>query len=156
MASKSDVDAKQAFIAKLLEEGYDSAEVKAEPSDIVATKNGETWYFEIKMTSQSDKYFGAATLTEWEQAFKTPDRYIFVVAKKQSEGVFDFIKYTPEEFMEFSTIPPFKIFFNIDFNNTHKKRNSLSKRKALSLTKERFKQLNALYKAMREENNQDK
>ena len=52
MASKSDVDAKQAFIAKLLEEGYGSAEVKAEPSDIVATKNGETWYFEIKRSKR--------------------------------------------------------------------------------------------------------
>ena len=116
MANKSDVDAKQAFIVKLLEEGFDNAEVKAEPSDIVATKDGDTWYFEIKMTNQTEKYFGAATLTEWEQAFKTPDRYYFVVAKKLSEGVFDFIKYTPQEFMEFSTIPPFKIFFNISTN----------------------------------------
>ena len=66
MASKSDTLAKQTYINELLSQGFDTAVVKAEPADIVATKNGETWYFEIKMTSRTDTYFGAATLTEWE------------------------------------------------------------------------------------------
>ncbi len=152
MANKSDVDAKEAFKKELIKEGFDNPIVKAEPSDIVATKNGETWYFEIKMTSKTDKYFGAATLTEWEQAFKTPDRYLFVVAQKQTDGVYNFRKYTPLEFMQFSTIPPFKIFFNIDFDKLEKGESTQKKRKALTLTKERFDKMNALFKAMRKEN----
>jgi len=54
MAFKSDVNAKQAFIQKLLSEGFDSAEVKAKPSDVVARKGGETWYYEIKLTDHQD------------------------------------------------------------------------------------------------------
>ena len=112
MAFKSDVTAKQEFINKLLREGYDSAEVKARPADIVAQKDGETWYFEIKLTDHSDKCFGAATLTEWEQAMKTPEHYRFVIAIRHEDGTFEFRQYTPEEFMRFSTIPPFKVYFN--------------------------------------------
>jgi hypothetical protein len=76
MAFKSDVEVKQKFIEKLLKEGFDTAEVKAKPADIMAQKNGVTWYYEIKLTDHDDTCFGAATLTEWEQALKTPyDRY---------------------------------------------------------------------------------
>ena len=47
MAYKLDIPAKQAFIEKLLAEGYDTAEVKARPADIIATRGGVTWYYEI-------------------------------------------------------------------------------------------------------------
>ena len=47
---KSDIPAKRAVCGKLLKRGYDTAEVVSSPADICATKNGEKWYFEIKMT----------------------------------------------------------------------------------------------------------
>ena len=93
---KSDVLAKQAFIKELETRGF-QARVTGAPADITATRDGETWYFEIKMTSRTDTYFGAATLTEWEQAFKTPDRYFFVVAIKKDDDTFEFKKYTPHD-----------------------------------------------------------
>lgn len=115
---KSDVKAKAAFVKVLEERGF-QAKVVSKPADIVATKDGQTWYFEIKMTKQKEAYFGAATLTEWEQAMADPSHFRFVVAKTdETESEFEFLEYTPEEFMAFSTIPPFKIFFNINFGDT--------------------------------------
>ena len=68
----------------------------------------------IKKTTKADNYFGAATLTEWAQAIKTPDHYRFVIAKTDaSEEEFSFVELTPAEMMEYSTIPPFKVYFNI-------------------------------------------
>ena len=58
---KSDVKAKTAFVEHLKERGFD-AKVVSKPADILATKDGQTWYFEIKMTKRTDVYFGAATL----------------------------------------------------------------------------------------------
>jgi hypothetical protein len=40
-------------------------------------------------------------------------RYFFFVIAIQQGGVWTFTRYTPTEFMGFSNIPPFKIFFNI-------------------------------------------
>ena len=57
MPQRTDVLAKTAFLEKLRLEGY-SAEIKAQPSDIIAEKDGETWYFEIKMTEKADSCFG--------------------------------------------------------------------------------------------------
>lgn len=117
--NKSDVKAKAAFVNELLLRGFDDARVTASPADIVAQKDGTTWFFEIKKTSHKDKYFGAATLTEWVQALKDPDHFRFVVAIEDGSD-FTFIEYTPDEFMEFSTIPPFKVYFNIDFSSKNK------------------------------------
>ena len=148
MGTKSDVPAKQAFINKLLAEGFDTAEVKAKPSDIVATKNGETWYYEIKLTSRTDTYFGAATLTERDQAFKTPDRYRFVIAIRHEDGNFEFREFTPIEFMQYSTIPPFKVYFNICLDGTKEPR---AKRTAISLTENNFRQMNELFSKLKED-----
>ena len=53
MAYKNDDPAKQAFIKKLTEEmEYEKAEVKAQPADIIAEKDGVTLYYEIKLTSE--------------------------------------------------------------------------------------------------------
>jgi len=118
---------------KLLQaRGFDAAVVSS-PADIKATRAGKTWYFEIKMTKRADVYFGAATLTEWKQAMADPEHFRFVVAKTdEAESAFEFIEYTPAEFMEFSTIPPFKIFFSIDLENPSRKRKGT---KAAKLTK---------------------
>ena len=115
---KSDVKAKAAFVKHLQENGFEAA-VVSKPADIVATKDGETWYYEIKMTKRTDVYFGAATLTEWKQAVADPDHFRFVVAKtNEEESEFEFLEYTPEEFMKRSTIPPFKVYFNVNFDGT--------------------------------------
>lgn len=149
MTYKNDTLAKKAYIEKLLSQGFDTAVVKAEPADIVATKNNENWYFEIKMTSQTGTYFGAATLTEWEQAFKTPDRYFFVVAIKKDDNTFDFREYTPFDFMKCSTIPPFKVYFNLDLKDNKKKTQRNDKKPAIALTEENFNKMNTLFQEMR-------
>ena len=110
--AKSDVGAKEAFVAELLRRGFDEAKVTSRPADITARRGEVVYYFEIKFTQQDCRYFGAATLTEWEAALAHEERYRFVVAAKR-DGLWVFHEYTPSEFMEFSYIPPFKIFFNV-------------------------------------------
>jgi len=128
---KSDVKAKKEFVKLLENKGFE-ASVVSKPADIMATKDGQTWYFEIKMTKRADAYFGAATLTEWKQAIIDPNHFRFVVAKtNEEESEFEFLEYTPEEFMMFSTIPPFKVYFNINFDGSERKT-----RKAKKLTQE--------------------
>jgi len=143
---KSDVKAKTEFVKLLQGRGFEAAVVSS-PADIKATRAGETWYFEIKMTRRADVYFGAATLTEWRQALADPEHFRFVVAKTdEEESAFEFIEYTPAEFMEFSTIPPFKVYFNIDFENASKRKNT---RKATKLTKENFKLMDECYEEIK-------
>ena len=137
---KSDVKAKNAYVELLKNKGYQASVVNS-PADIKATKDGQDWYFEIKMTKRSDVYFGAATLTEWKQAFADPDHFRFVVAvTDEAETEFKFIEYTPEEFLAFSSIPPFKVYFNINLNGKERRRKSSSARKspATKLTKANF------------------
>ena len=96
--SKSDVKAKTAFVSNLEARGFQNAKVISSPCDISAEKDGEQWFFEIKMTTHKDTYFGAATMTEWEQAFKTPERFRFVIAivDEAEECGFKFIEMSPE------------------------------------------------------------
>lgn len=146
--NKSDVKAKQAYKTYLEEHDYQNVEIISSPSDIKAQKDGQTFYFEIKMTKQTETYFGAATLTEWVQAFKTPDNFKFVIAKTdETEDEFSFEEFTPLEFMEHSTIPPFKIFFNINLNGKTKKR---KRRTAIQLTNDTMTLLTELHNKMRE------
>ena len=145
---KSDVNAKQAYKLHLENNGYEDVKIIGSPSDIKAQKDKQTYYFEIKMTKQTQTYFGAATLTEWVQALKTPDHFKFVIAKTdEDEKDFSFEEYTPFEFMEHSTIPPFKIFFNINLNG---KTNNRKRRTAIQLTKETMELLTQLHNKMRE------
>jgi len=149
MNKKSDVRAKEAYIKHLLNIGYNDARVISTPSDIVATKGGESFYFEIKYTAQKSKYFGAATLTEWEAALSMKNNYFFVVALELKDG-WVFHEYTPGEFMDFSTIPPFKIFFNIPVGESkavHKK----SSTKSIELTEDRLQRLSQVFSKFRHE-----
>ena len=124
---KSDVNAKNEFIKVLQSRGFEAA-VVSKPADIMATKDGQLWYFEIKMTKRADVYFGAATLTEWKQAVADPEHFRFVVAKtNDEESEFEFLEYTPAEFMEFSTIPPFKVYFNIGFDGSQRQSRTATK-----------------------------
>ena len=154
---KSDVAAKTAYISYLSRIGYEDARIVSSPSDIVAYKDGQQWYFEIKMTTQTDSYFGAATQTEWEQAFKTPETFRFVVALKNDaiiEG-YEFFEFTPAEFMQYSTVPPFKIFFNIDIAQLKGKQCIAKKtvgnrtKKAVRLSKEVFEILQQTWNKIR-------
>ena len=149
MAKRTDVPAKRAFLERLKAAGFE-AEITSAPSDIIAQKDGETWYFEIKMTEKNDSCFGAATLTEWEQAMKTPERYRFVVAIKGEDESFLFKEYTPEEFLEFSTIPPFKVYFNINLQG-ETVRKQRKRGGAVKFTKDRFQKMLELYKQMKEQ-----
>ena len=143
---KSDVKAKTEFVKLLQERGFDAAVVSS-PADIKATRAGETWYFEIKMTKRADVYFGAATLTEWRQALADPEHFRFVVAKTdEAESAFEFIEYSPAEFMEFSTVPPFKIFFSVDLEDRGKKRKG---NKAVRLTRENFEVMDKCYEEIK-------
>lgn len=129
---KSDVKAKAEFVKVLEDRGFE-AMVVSSPADIMAVKDGQTWYYEIKMTKKTDNYFGAATLTEWKQAFADPEHFRFVVAKtNEEESEFEFIEYTPEEFMSFSTIPPFKVYFNINLDGKGRKARKAKKTNALT------------------------
>lgn len=144
---KSDVKAKEAFVRELVNRGF-KANVVSTPADIKAEKDGETWYFEIKMTKRQDTYFGAATLTEWRQALLDPEHFRFVVAQTdEEEENFKFIEFDPAEFMGLSTIPPFKIFFNIDFGECRKK--GVRDSKAVKMCQENFDILDEAFNSLK-------
>lgn len=147
---KSDVAAKQAFCNELLlNRGFKQAKVTASPADITAVKDGITWYYEIKMTKRKNTYFGAATSTEWEQAFRDPEHYRFVIAiTDDKELEFRYLEFTPLEFMKACTIPPFKIYFNVDLESEQLKVSN-HRRNTVVLTEENFEVLNAAYKTLR-------
>jgi hypothetical protein len=147
--NKSDVTAKKAFCDELLKRGYDTADVVSSPADIRATKDEVEWFFEIKMTRRNDDYFGAATETEWAKAFEDPEHYRFVVAQTdENDSFFKFIEFTPEEFMRGCTIPPFKIYFDVNMVTGRMQDRSKSMR-ATALTKERFERLHEAYKSLK-------
>ena len=149
MNKKNDSKAKLAFVGELERRGYENVKIVAAPSDIVAEKGGEMYYFEIKMTHQKERYFGAATLTEWEQAVKTPDHYRFVVVKaNEDDSEFEFLEFTPEEFMQYSTVPPFKLFFNIDFNDLKKVISENGK--SIKVTKKNIAKMLRLFEEMKQ------
>lgn len=65
---KSDVNAKKAFVEELLRRGYEDVKITGSPADITARIGPNLFYFEVKYTAQESHYFGAATLTEWQEA----------------------------------------------------------------------------------------
>ncbi|MDP3955886.1 MAG: DUF3883 domain-containing protein [bacterium] len=144
MNIKSDKKAKEEFAEILKTRGYSDVRIVKAPADIIATKNGEKYYFEIKKTSAKKEYFGAATLTEWRAAYSNPNNYFFVIAQETIEG-FNFIEYTPDEFEKFSSIPPFKIFFNIPLNGSSKVEPKRKNRSAVQFMKEKLTKLDEIF-----------
>jgi len=146
--ARNDVDAKLAFVEELRKEGF-AARVTRDPADITAEKDGRRWFFEIKKTSQAESYFGAATLSEWEAALEHSDSYFFVTAQLRREG-WVFHRYTADEFMAFSTIPPFKIFFQIPVGAD---RAVFADRptRSVRLNSERVAEMSALFRRWREQ-----
>lgn len=144
---KSDVKAKEAFRHELLRRGFDTAIITGSPADITATKGSDIHYFEIKFTRQSENYFGAATLTEWEAAIQFEPRFSFVIAFIR-DGVWVFHEYTPAEFMEMSYVPPFKIFFNVGVASDKAVR-SRKGSAAVGLTRERLLLMSEMFNRFR-------
>jgi hypothetical protein len=142
---RDDTKAKLAFAQELRQRGFQDVRITARPADITAHLNGKVFYFEIKYTSRLE-CFGAATLTEWEAAMTYEDRYIFVIATNR-QGIWLFHEYTPAEFMQFSEIPPFKIFFHITVGE-QKATKASTRRKRVQLTRERLAEMIELYRRM--------
>ena len=129
---KSDKDAKEAYIEKLQSEGYSNIKVISKPADIIASKDGQDFYFEIKKTERKDIYFGAATLTEWVAAIDNTNNYFFVIAIKLSKNKWKFEQYTPHQFMEYSSIPPFKFYFIVPISEKEKSKKRKKSRRNVS------------------------
>ena len=143
---KSDVEAKSAFVKELEKENFKDIKIVSSPADIIAVKDGAKYYFEIKFTNQKDKYFGAATLTEWECAINNLDNFLFVVSRKEdNKWIFD--RFSPKEFIKYSTIPPFKIFFNLDLKDFGKKQSDETK--ALKASFNNLEELVSFYKQLK-------
>jgi len=140
MNSKSDVDAKTAFKATLEKRGFEKVRVVSSPADISAYKNGQEHLFELKVTTKSTSYFGAATITEWEAALNAPERFRFVVAR-QVDGAWHFHEYSPEEFIQFSDIPPFKVYFRVPLGGDLPAPQNQRRRRAVMATIENLRQM---------------
>lgn len=140
MSPRSDVAAKAAFKLHLEERGFSDVRVASTPADIVAKLNGATHHFELKLTSKTGGYFGAATITEWEAALREPTRFRFVVAR-QVEGSWRFCEYSPDEFMQFSDIPPFKVYFRVPADGRVPTMKSGKRRRAVIATLENLRRL---------------
>lgn len=118
---RSDINAVEQC-KKWLEEtqNYTSVEISHHPTDIEGVDpNGKTVHIEVKMTGKDD-YFGAATITEWGVVLD--DILKFVIARKDDTNKYGYRFYMieAEEFYQISTVPPFKINFNIkesDYSN---------------------------------------
>lgn len=150
MNVKSDTKAKLAFCDYLVNElGYDTARVIKSPADIVAEKDGVQWFFEIKKTSKRN-YFGAATETEWKQAYSDPEHYRFVVAlTEDNEESFEWFIFTPEQMEKVSTIPPFKVFFSINLDAPIEDQEPKHKSSTIALNQETFETLYVVFDKQR-------
>ena len=86
---------------------------KGEADVIIKDNDGNEWDFEIKQSSwPKGKFFDAATLTQWYTWYKNQERYYFVfITGKKKDRRFTFVK--ASDLMARSTIPPFKIYFNV-------------------------------------------
>jgi len=101
----------------LHEQGFSKIKKINAPVDFQAERDGKKYFIELKYTASKNKYFGAATLTEWMCAIENPDNFYFLFAHQHEVNndvsKWDFELIGPNELIDYSTIPPFKIFFNI-------------------------------------------
>ena len=144
---KSDVDAKEAFSEYLSNKGFKNIKIVSKPSDIIAYKGKDKYYFEIKKTDRKERYFGGATTTEWKAALENPDRYFFVICVKRN-NLWQFTQYTPEEFMKFSTIPPFKVYFSVPLSEKEKGK-KINRISAIQATKDNLFKLINFYESLK-------
>ena len=136
---KSDIGAKIAFKRELESRGYTEVRVIGSPADIRACRDDHEYLFEIKATSKSNNYFGAATITEWEAALRAPNYFRFVIVR-QNGSLWEFREYTPDEFIQYSDIPPFKVYFRVPLTDVPK-RVTAKRRKAVAATLENLRHM---------------
>jgi len=82
-----------------------------------------------------------------------PDTFRFVVAREVEPfdcGNFVFQSYTPDEFLDFSTIPPFKVYFTLPLVGDSRKRQASNSRKAIVAARSRIQYLSKVYDELRE------
>lgn len=127
MAGHTDKYAKYVFCRYLEEKGYKDIYIINTPVDISAKLGEDTWWFELKKTSKKDKYFGATTLTELEKAQSDLSHFRFVIAQSEDKDEkctsFTFYELSLEQMIANGrmSIPPFKVYFNLPFDETIKK-----------------------------------
>lgn len=94
---------------------------KTRAIECIVNEKGETHYYKIKATAQEETYFGAIPLTAWKVAAEKPDNFTFVIAIYNSKtDRFKFIRKSPEELLAVSSVPPFKIDFNLNLASKSK------------------------------------
>jgi hypothetical protein len=150
MNTRSDVAAKAAFKVLLEREGYCNVRIVSAPADLCAEKDGRQYLFEIKVTAKSTTYFGAATITEWEAALKAPDYFRFVIAR-HVDGQWCFDRFSPAEFLRFSDIPPFKVYFRVPINGSRLEGKLQKPKRAVAATLENLRKLIAFREAIKRE-----
>ena len=72
------------------------------------------------------------------------------IAIEKEDDKFEFRKFTPLEFMKYSTIPPFKVYFNLPLNGEKKTTKRSSKKPAIALSEDNFNKMNDLFKEMKQ------
>ncbi len=79
-----------------------------------------------------------------------------MIAKKTNEH-FEFELFTPEDFLQYSTIPQAKIFFNIKLNKSERKKHELKyripkkkSRRAIKASKEKIEYLVEKFQELKE------
>ena len=142
----------------LEEIGYEDVQIIHTPTDLKAMKDGVQHYIDVKMTSRQDKYFGAATITEWGCVGILE----FLVAQSQDgtnneNTKYNFFKFSAEEFASFSTIPPFKVYFTVPLTRSGEIKLKKSKEsKALCFDYSLAKPMKLLFEALKDPNKRDR
>ncbi len=100
------------FVKKSIDEKFETTtEVGNLPCDLIIrkkdTKDVLCYMSVIKMTKSS--LYGATTLSEWQFAYQNKRNFIFavVVGDCQTKTSTDIFYYTPKQFCETSSLPPF-------------------------------------------------
>lgn len=131
-------------------EGYKKVKIINHPTDLRAEKDGTTIYFEVKSTNKDSDYFGAATLTEWTVNIREANLKYLIVRFDKDNNPVDYYIYDAKNFYKYSTVPPFKVNFNIDLldRNKHTKHP-----RAIALNDEVLNILHRVYAILKEKNN---
>lgn len=163
--SRSDKYAIEKCIKWLKRKKYTKVKKISHPTDIEAYKGDIHYFIELKMTTtKKPVYFGATSITEWIDDSKK-EKLLFVIAKSKDgtngpKTKFKFHQCTPEHFLMVSTVPPFKINFNISLSNKAKnndvtKENKSPKSSAIHPDAKLISSLKKLHEALKDTKKRD-
>jgi hypothetical protein len=121
----SDKEGVEAAMEWLEGKGFTEINNIHKPVDLSANFQGMKYWIEVKYTETKNKlYFGAATISEWGCAINNPENFFFLVVQKpggvNADSYWNFELIKAIDFIKFSTIPPFKINFNLPLNEPRK------------------------------------